>query len=50
MATPREQVLCLPELVEDILLQVHFYTLLFAQRVCKDWKQIMDQSPRIQKA
>ncbi|KAK3636507.1 hypothetical protein LTR56_014133 [Elasticomyces elasticus] len=50
MATAQEQALGLAELLETILLQLPPRNLLFAQKVCKDWKQAMEASPSIQKA
>ncbi|KAK4956728.1 hypothetical protein LTR10_006256 [Elasticomyces elasticus] len=48
MAT--HQVLLLPELLENILLRLHTRDLLFAQKVCKTWKEVIEDSPDIQKA
>ncbi|KAK5726346.1 hypothetical protein LTR17_012777 [Elasticomyces elasticus] len=45
-----DNVLKLPELLENILLQLPMRDLLFAQKVCKTWKLIIDASPAIQKA
>ncbi|KAK5714267.1 hypothetical protein LTR17_017273 [Elasticomyces elasticus] len=45
MATAQEQALGLAELLETILLQLPPRNLLFAQKVCKDWKQAMEASP-----
>ncbi|KAK5732323.1 hypothetical protein LTR17_010637 [Elasticomyces elasticus] len=44
------QVLALPELLETILLGLPIKDLLFAQKVCKTWKQIMGESTSIQRA
>ncbi|KAK5726349.1 hypothetical protein LTR17_012780 [Elasticomyces elasticus] len=45
------QVLLLPELLEHILLDLtSMRDLLFAQKVCKAWKAVIDTSPGIQKA
>ncbi|KAK5744950.1 hypothetical protein LTR17_001701 [Elasticomyces elasticus] len=48
MAT--DNVLNLPELFENILLQLPTRDLLFAQKVCKIWKLTIDASPSVQKA
>ncbi|KAK3654954.1 hypothetical protein LTR56_003812 [Elasticomyces elasticus] len=50
MATAQEQALGLAELLEAILLRLPPHDLLFAQRVCRDWKQAIEASPSIQKA
>ncbi|KAK5677258.1 hypothetical protein LTS10_010447 [Elasticomyces elasticus] len=44
------QALAIPELLENILLRLHTRDLLFAQKVCKTWKQVMENSPNIQRA
>ncbi|KAK5698009.1 hypothetical protein LTR97_006969 [Elasticomyces elasticus] len=44
------KVLALPELLENILLRLHVKDLLFAQRVCKTWKQVIEGSPSIQRS
>ncbi|KAK5699477.1 hypothetical protein LTR97_005605 [Elasticomyces elasticus] len=46
----RQQVLDLPELLENILIQLPIRDLLFAQKVCKDWQQAIAASPKIQEA
>ncbi|KAK3623061.1 hypothetical protein LTR56_021814 [Elasticomyces elasticus] len=48
MAT--NNVLDLPELLENILLQLPMRDLLFAQKVCKTWKLTIDTTLSIQKA
>ncbi|KAK5686550.1 hypothetical protein LTS10_002670 [Elasticomyces elasticus] len=50
MATAQEQGLGVAEILEAILLQLPPHDLLFAQKVCKDWKQAIEASPSIQKA
>ncbi|KAK5737152.1 hypothetical protein LTR17_006935 [Elasticomyces elasticus] len=50
MATPQEQALGLAELLEAILLQLPSHDLLFAQKLCKEWKDAVEASPSIQKA
>lgn len=44
------KVRALPELLENILLQLPIRDLLFAQKVCKTFKQVMEESPSIQRA
>jgi len=39
-----------PELLEHVLLQLPIKDLLFAQKVCKHWKQTIEASPRAQQA
>ncbi|KAK5721867.1 hypothetical protein LTR15_006460 [Elasticomyces elasticus] len=46
----REQVLALPELLENILLQLPTRDILFAQKVCKEWQEAIAASPKIQEA
>ncbi|KAK4959817.1 hypothetical protein LTR10_002705 [Elasticomyces elasticus] len=46
----REQVLALPELLENILLQLPTRDILFAQKVCKEWQEAIVASPKIQEA
>ncbi|KAK3656833.1 hypothetical protein LTR56_002814 [Elasticomyces elasticus] len=45
-----QQVLHLPELLENILLCLPMKDLLFSQKVCKTWKGAVDTSPHIQEA
>ncbi|KAK5726749.1 hypothetical protein LTR15_002637 [Elasticomyces elasticus] len=45
-----QQVLSLPELLENILLRLPMKDLLLAHRLCKKFKQIMHGSPSIQRA
>ncbi|KAK5710228.1 hypothetical protein LTR17_019063 [Elasticomyces elasticus] len=42
--------LAVPELLENILLRLHTRDLLFAQKVCKAWKEVMEASPKLQRA
>ncbi|KAK3632724.1 hypothetical protein LTR56_016194 [Elasticomyces elasticus] len=42
--------LAVPELLENILLRLHTRDLLFAQKVCKAWKEVMEASPNLQRA
>ncbi|KAK5709529.1 hypothetical protein LTR17_019683 [Elasticomyces elasticus] len=44
------RVLMLPELLEIILLDLPTRDLLFAQKVCRTWKQVIDTTKSIQKA
>ncbi|KAK5698014.1 hypothetical protein LTR97_006974 [Elasticomyces elasticus] len=45
-----QQVLHLPELLENILLRLPMKDLLFSQKVCRTWKAVVDTSPHIQEA
>ncbi|KAK5710222.1 hypothetical protein LTR17_019057 [Elasticomyces elasticus] len=45
-----QQVLHLPELLENILLRLPIKDLLFSQKVCGTWKAVVDTSPHIQEA
>ncbi|KAK5694040.1 hypothetical protein LTR97_009659 [Elasticomyces elasticus] len=42
--------LSIPELLEEILLDLSTKEILFAQKVCKTWKQIVDTTPSLQRA
>ncbi|KAK5719790.1 hypothetical protein LTR17_015161 [Elasticomyces elasticus] len=44
------KVLSLPELLEPILLDLSTRDLLFAQKVCKTWHEIIASTPSVQKA
>ncbi|KAK3630919.1 hypothetical protein LTR56_017192 [Elasticomyces elasticus] len=44
------QALAVPELLENMLLQLPIRDLLFAQKVCTEWKDVIDTSPSIQRA
>ncbi|KAK3623230.1 hypothetical protein LTR56_021710 [Elasticomyces elasticus] len=44
------KVLSIPELLEEILLDLSTKEILFAQKVCKTWKQIIDTTPSLQRA
>lgn len=44
------KVLDIPELLEQILLDVPMRTLLLSQRVCRDFKSTIDDSPKLQRA
>ncbi|KAK5681210.1 hypothetical protein LTS10_006972 [Elasticomyces elasticus] len=44
------RVLMLPELLEIILLDLPTRDLLFAQKVCRTWKEVIDTTKSIQKA
>ncbi|KAK4894086.1 hypothetical protein LTR27_007671 [Elasticomyces elasticus] len=44
------KVLSIPELLEEILLDLNTKEILFAQKVCKTWKQIIDTTPSLQRA
>ncbi|KAK5732317.1 hypothetical protein LTR17_010631 [Elasticomyces elasticus] len=45
-----QQMLLLPELIENIILHLPMKDLLLSQRVCKTWKAVIDSSPQIQEA
>ncbi|KAK5677252.1 hypothetical protein LTS10_010441 [Elasticomyces elasticus] len=45
-----QQVLHLPELLENIFLSLPMKDLLFSQKVCRTWKAVVDTSPHIQEA
>ncbi|KAK5714982.1 hypothetical protein LTR15_010398 [Elasticomyces elasticus] len=45
-----QQVLHLPELLEQIIIQLPTKDLLFSQKVCGTWKAVVDTSPHIQEA
>ncbi|KAK4898591.1 hypothetical protein LTR27_003763 [Elasticomyces elasticus] len=45
-----DEVMHLPELLETILVNLPTRDLLFASRICKTWKSMVDLSPRIQRA
>ncbi|KAK3616181.1 hypothetical protein LTR56_026129 [Elasticomyces elasticus] len=42
--------LSIPELLEEILLDLSTRDILSAQKVCKNWKQIIDTTPSLQRA
>ncbi|KAK5732324.1 hypothetical protein LTR17_010638 [Elasticomyces elasticus] len=42
--------LAVPELLENVLLRLHSRDLLFAQKVCKAWKEVIEASPNLQRA
>ncbi|KAK3623231.1 hypothetical protein LTR56_021711 [Elasticomyces elasticus] len=44
------KVLSLPELLEPILLDLSTRDLLFAQKVCKTWHEVITSTPSLQKA
>ncbi|KAK5739770.1 hypothetical protein LTR17_005056 [Elasticomyces elasticus] len=44
------KVLSIPELLEEILLDLSTREILFAQTVCKTWKQIINTTPSLQRA
>ena len=50
METPGGHLASLPELVEKVLFEHPVEDLLFSQRVCCGWKQIIDKSPNLQRA
>jgi hypothetical protein len=48
--TATQAVLATAELLELILLNLPIKDILFAQKVCKQWKQLIDSSPLLQQA
>lgn len=50
LSATRYAVFCTTELLDDILLQLTMKDLLFAQRVCRRWRDVIQQSKPLQKA
>ncbi|GAB7365671.1 hypothetical protein MBLNU230_g7012t1 [Neophaeotheca triangularis] len=50
VSSARERVLSLPELLEPILLELPIQELVRSQRVCILWRQMLQTSPKLQKA